>query len=269
MVAAFLLVSGALIALASLPLLSPLLPRRENYARRAIPTAAGIIFLPIILVSIMIWLLFTGSGMEGGGLAFLAYGLLAGLAGFADDVWGGTQERGFRGHLGALARGRVTTGLVKVVALVGGALAVGGHLFGMSAAAVYAGFLLAGSTNAANLFDLRPGRAGKFAGLATISVAFLAPGEAVLAVLPVVGGAVVLFKFDVRGRIMLGDTGAAVLGAVPGYLVVACGPGVVWAVAGVVILALTVVAEFSSISRVIEEVGALRWFDLWGRGADE
>jgi hypothetical protein len=49
---------------------------------------------------------------------------------------------------------------------------------------------------------------------------------------------------------------------------VACGPGAVWAVAGVAILALTVVAEVSSISRVIEEVSVLRWFDLWGRGND-
>ncbi|MCA1848137.1 MAG: hypothetical protein LC704_03955, partial [Actinobacteria bacterium] len=85
----------------------------------------------------------------------------------------------------------------------------------------------------------------------------------------VVGGAVALFHFDLRGRIMLGDAGAAIWGAVLGYLVVTSGPGVVWWVAGGAILGLTAVAEFSSISRVIEEVGALRALDLWGRGGDE
>jgi UDP-N-acetylmuramyl pentapeptide phosphotransferase/UDP-N-acetylglucosamine-1-phosphate transferase len=85
----------------------------------------------------------------------------------------------------------------------------------------------------------------------------------------VVGGAVALFYFDLKGRIMLGDAGAAIWGAVLGYLAVTSGPGVVWWVAGVAIVGLTVVAEFSSISRVIEEVGALRRFDHWGRGGDE
>ena len=34
-------------------------------------------------------------------------------------------------------------------------------------------------------------------------------------------------------------------------------------------LGLTAVAEFSSISRVIEEVGVLQSLDLWGRGGDK
>jgi UDP-N-acetylmuramyl pentapeptide phosphotransferase/UDP-N-acetylglucosamine-1-phosphate transferase len=84
-----------------------------------------------------------------------------------------------------------------------------------------------------------------------------------------VGGAAGLFYFDLKGRIMLGDAGAAVYGAVLGYLVVSGGPGVVWWFAGAVILGLTLVAEFYSISRVIQMVGALRRLDLWGRGTDE
>jgi UDP-N-acetylmuramyl pentapeptide phosphotransferase/UDP-N-acetylglucosamine-1-phosphate transferase len=135
--------------------------------------------------------------------------------------------------------------------------------------ALFAGFLLAGCANLANLLDVRPGRALKFVGVPVVGLLFLAPSGAVLAVAGVVGGAAALFYFDVRGRIMLGDAGAAIWGAVLGYLVVTSGPGVVWWVAGVAVLGLTLVAEFSSISRVIEEVGALRRLDLWGRGGDE
>jgi UDP-N-acetylmuramyl pentapeptide phosphotransferase/UDP-N-acetylglucosamine-1-phosphate transferase len=116
---------------------------------------------------------------------------------------------------------------------------------------------------------VRPGRALKFLGVAVVVLVFLAPHESVLAVAGMVGGIVSLFYFDLKGRIMLGDAGAAIWGAVLGYLVVTSGPGVVWWVAGVAILGLTAVAEFSSISRIIEEVGALRRLDLWGRGGGE
>ena len=106
----------------------------------------------------------------------------------------------------------------------------------------------------------------KFLGVPVLVLLFLAPEWEALGV---VGGAISLFYFDLKGRIMLGDAGAAIWGAVLGYLVVASGPGVVWWVAGVAVVGLTAVAEFSSISRVIEEVGALRRLDLWGRGGDE
>ena len=102
-----------------------------------------------------------------------------------------------------------------------------------------------------------------------IVLLFVAPVGAEEAVAGVVGGAIALFYFDLRGRIMLGDAGAAIWGAVLGYLAVTSGPGPVWWVAGGAIVGLTAVAEFSSISRVVEEVGALRRFDHWGRGGYE
>lgn len=263
--AALLLSSGAVTTLLTLVLIRGRLPRRRNFAGQNIPTATGLIFLPIILITLILVLagvLPLGDGM----LGFLVYSFVAGAVGFVDDVWGGAEARGFRGHLGALVHGRVTTGALKVFALGGGALVFGLSLFGVGLTALAAAFLLAGSVNLANLLDVRPGRALKFLGAPILVLLFVAPGTAAVAALPVVGGAVSLFYFDVRARIMLGDAGAAVYGAVLGYLVVACGPGVVWWVAGPSIIALTLVAEFSSISRIIEEVAVLRWFDLWGRG---
>ena len=163
----------------------------------------------------------------------------------------------------------MSTGLLKVLLLGGGAVVFGVLLFGVGWRAFVAALLLAGCANLANLLDVRPGRALKFLGAPVGLLLLLAPYGAVLAVAGVVGGATALFYFDLRGRIMLGDAGAAIWGAVLGYLVVSCGPGAVWWVAGVAIVGLTAVAEVSSISRVIEEVGALRWLDLWGRGGYE
>ena len=80
-----------------------------------------------------------------------------------DDLAGSGSRRGFRGHLGALAKGEVTTGAVKLggigaTGLVSAALLGGG----LADVAVNAG-LVAGGANLLNLFDLRPGRALKVA----------------------------------------------------------------------------------------------------------
>jgi len=262
------LAAGAAVTLLSLILMKPYLPIRPNFAGRNIPTSAGLACLPIILLML-------GASLAGllepgvAGVWYLAYSLLAGCVGFLDDRWGGVGQRGFEGHLGALWRGRVTSGLVKAVLLGGGAVVFAVVTFGVGLEALVAAFLLAGCVNLANLFDVRPGRTLKFLGVPVLVLLFFVPYGVVLAVLGVVGGAITLFYFDLKGRIMLGDAGAAIWGAVLGYLVVTSGPGVVWWVAGVAILGLTAVAEVSSISRVIEEVGALRRLDLWGRGSDE
>jgi UDP-GlcNAc:undecaprenyl-phosphate/decaprenyl-phosphate GlcNAc-1-phosphate transferase len=263
-----LLTLGATLSFLTLALLKPYLPKHQNFAGRTIPTSAGLSFLPIILLMLVASAVGVLGPLDGGGW-YLAYSLVAGLVGLADDRWGGAGERGFAGHVGALSRGRMTTGLLKVLVLGGGGVVLGVLAFGVGWRALFAAFLLAGCANLANLFDVRPGRALKFLGVPVVVLLFLAPYGAVLAVAGVVGGAVALFNFDLRGRIMLGDAGAAIWGAVLGYLVVASGPGLVWWVAGGAILGLTAVAEFSSISRVIEEVGALRALDLWGRGGDE
>jgi hypothetical protein len=256
--------AGAALTLLTLALCHPYLPKRQNFAGHTIPTSAGLAFLPIILLTLIGALAGVVEVGEGGN-AYLAYSLVAGLVGFADDRWGGAGERGFSGHLGALRRGRVTTGLMKVVVLGGGALLFGVSVFGAGWRALVAAFLLAGCANLANLFDVRPGRALKFLGILVVVLLFVAPYGGVVAVAGVVGGAITLFYFDLKGRIMIGDAGAAVWGAVLGYLAVTSGPGAVWWVAGVAIFGLTIVAEISSISLVIEEVGALRRFDHWGR----
>ena len=259
---------GAVLTLITLQFSRSVLPHRENFTGRHIPTSAGLVFLPIILVTLLAIVMgWFAAGWDD--IGYLGYSLLAGVVGYVDDVRGGAGERGFRGHLGALARGRVTTGAIKVFALGGGALALGLSMFGVSGQAIIAAFLIAGCVNLANLLDLRPGRAIKFLAIPIFALLFLAPAAASPVVLPVLGGVFALFYFDLRGRIMLGDAGAAILGAVPGYLVASSGPGLVWWVAALVILGLTALAEVSSISRWIEEVDLLRRFDLWGRGNRE
>ena len=98
--------------------------------------------------------------------ALVAAAIGAGGFGGYDDLAGSGDRRGFRGHLGALARGDVTTGAVKIGGIGATGLTAAALLGGSPVdMAVNAG-LTAGAANLLNLFDLRPGRAIKVAMLA-------------------------------------------------------------------------------------------------------
>jgi UDP-GlcNAc:undecaprenyl-phosphate/decaprenyl-phosphate GlcNAc-1-phosphate transferase len=191
-----------------------------------------------------------------------------GLLGWIDDVHGHGHEKGFRGHLAALARGRLTTGGLK---LVGGgvlALAAGALLHGDRGAVevIIDGALIASAANLGNLFDRRPGRVIKvslLAGAALVVAAGASPD--LVPVAAVLGAAVALLPADLGERIMLGDTGSNVLGAVLGLGVVAtAGPGVRSVVLVIVVL-LNAASEIVSFSRVIEATPPLRALDRLGR----
>ena len=111
-------------------------------------------------------------------LAMVAGAVGAAAFGAYDDLAGSGGRRGFRGHLGALRHGEITTGAVKlggigVTGLVSAAVA-GGPL----ADVVINAGLVAGGANLLNLFDLRPGRAIK---VAVASGALIAAGGALSA----------------------------------------------------------------------------------------
>ena len=186
----------------------------------------------------------------------------AALGGY-DDLAGSGSRRGFRGHLGALARGEVTTGAVKLGGLGATGLVCAALLGGRPAdVAVNAG-LVAGGANLLNLFDLRPGRALKVA-LASGTLLATRP-RARLAVAAPLGAAAALLPEDLGERAMLGDAGANALGALLG---VAAGaslsrPARIALLA--VITGLTAASEVVSFTAVIERTAALQWLDMLGR----
>jgi hypothetical protein len=201
--------------------------------------------------------------------AVLACGGAAAVGGY-DDLAGDRSATGFRGHLGALARGEVTSGTVKLAGIGATALAAAlvadgpdGWRPARPADRLLRAGLVAGGANLINLFDLRPGRAIKAAVLAGGLLA-ATPGGAAAAT-PAVATAVALLPEDLGEHAMLGDAGANALGALLGVAAATTLPrrGQVVALAGVV--ALTAASEFVSFSRVIEQTGPLRWLDLLGR----
>jgi hypothetical protein len=201
--------------------------------------------------------------------------------GALDDLRGDSSSKGLKGHLGALARGEVTTGAVKILGLgltglVSAALvdrrgraALGAGTDGRPDGipgvldTLVGGAVIAGSANLLNLLDLRPGRALK----ATIVLGALtatAPRSATAAG-AAVGAAAGLLGPDLAGEAMLGDTGANSAGALLGAaLVQRTGRRGRW-VALAALTALTLASEKVSFTRVIESTPGLRELDALGR----
>lgn len=200
--------------------------------------------------------------------AALLAGGMAAIAGVFDDLAGSGSARGFRGHVGALHRGDVTTGTVKLAAIGCAGLAAGWRLAdGRAVRRLAAGAVVAASANLANLLDLRPGRALK-AVLVVSTPVVLSRGHGAAVAAAVAGVAAGTMRDDLRERTMLGDGGANCLGALVGVALVAGASTrrVVTELAACV--ALTVASELVSFSRVIDRTPVLRWFDRLGRAAE-
>jgi UDP-N-acetylmuramyl pentapeptide phosphotransferase/UDP-N-acetylglucosamine-1-phosphate transferase len=248
---------------------------RVNLRGRTVPTAMGMLaVLAVVLV-------------EAGRSLFGAFGvgdppgdsvrvlvLLAcvgfGLLGLFDDLVGNEAEHGFRGHVGAAVHGRITTGFVKIIG--GAALAVilvSAYRSDVSGARVVGDALLVAlAANLSNLFDRAPGRATKVGLVAWIPIAIAARADSVgIAIAPVIGAFTGLLGDDLRERLMLGDTGSNVLGAVLGLAVVLECSSVTRTIVLAGLVALTLVSEVISFSGVIDRVPPLRKLDRLGRGA--
>ncbi|MDP8936180.1 MAG: hypothetical protein M3O23_00230 [Actinomycetota bacterium] len=264
--------AGRLAWLSARPLFAAAALARPNYRGHVVPTAAGLV-LPVAVLLV-----------EGGRAVVAAFGdggdeldaprapVVVAAAGFAllglvDDVAGSTTDRGFGGHLRALAHGRLTTGGLKLVGGAALALVVAAPVASGSPGRLLAdAALVALAANLGNLFDRAPGRAIKVGAAAFAALAAATAWDPTIgAVAVVVGAALGLLSDDLHEQLMLGDTGANALGAVLGLgVVLACAPATRTVVL-VAVAALNLAAEVVSFSRVIDAVPPLRALDRLGR----
>ena len=273
------LAAGALVGRAAWLALRPVFAApwllRTNYRGEPVATAAGVV-LPVTVVLVeaaRAVLAVAGVGeslsAERAQLMVLLTALGFGLLGLVDDLLGGNEARGFGGHLRALARGRLTTGALKLAG--GGAVAVlvvapiEGDRF---ARLVVDAALVAMCANLGNLFDRAPGRTTKVGSLAFLALVLVSGDHvALVSVAVVVGAALALLVDELRECLMLGDVGANVIGAALGLAVVMVATPTTRALVLAAVLALNLVSEVVSFSAVIARVPALRAIDQLGRRA--
>lgn len=245
---------------------------RENYRGHHLPTAAGLLLVAAVVA---VDGGRTALGLVGLGdadtaaprtavlLAVVAFGFL----GLADDLLGDAHDRGLAGHVRAARRGRVTTGFVKLGGGASVALVIAGAIDGdRPGRVVVDAALIALAANMGNLFDRAPGRTLKVGLVAAVPLLVVAGTAATgVALAVVVGAGLGLLPGDLRERSMLGDTGANAFGAALGVATVLTAAPAVRAGAALALLALTLVSEVVSFSRVINAVAPLRTLDGLGR----
>ncbi len=207
-------------------------------------------------------------------LPIAAYALGVMALGLIDDTLSGDRSdqsarpvpRGWRGHGAAVLRGELSTGVLKAAGSLGLALFAMSYLGLSNGRWLLAALVLVLATNAFNLLDLRPGRSLKAfvllgAGL-TIGSADVRP----LWSLGLFAAPALLAGFyDLRERVMLGDTGANLLGALAGLWLVLALSGTGQLVALAILAVVTLYGELRSISELVERVPVLRELDSWGR----
>lgn len=233
---------------------SPVLGR-ANHRGVQVPTAGGIVIVAAVLAVEGVRRLVDERADVRVLVAVLAFAVL----GLVDDVLGsGADGRGFKGHLRAMLGGRLTTGGLKLLGGLVVAVVFADHVVDV--------LLIAACANLGNLFDRAPGRTLKVAAIAggALLVAAGAPAE-LAGVAAVLGASLALLPADLGERIMIGDTGANAVGGVLGLGVVLVAPLSVRLGVLVVVVALNLLSEVVSFSRVIDATPPLRAIDRLGR----
>lgn len=278
-------------------------PTVTNYRGRPVFLGLGIVWVFWAAAALIGgWVVASGeAGLDAAAVLPVA-GLLALVAftlGMIDDAFGTSAARGFRGHVGALLHGRLTTGGMKlfgislasyVVALVVLAARSDSALMasGVALWALPAGAAIALTSNLLNLTDLRPGRALKsYSLLALLGVISSAVGlrtldsyrpfgpfasvsaTIVLLALFAFGPVLAVWRYDLGEEGMLGDAGANPAGAVAGLLIVAGLPNPAILVYFAIVFALNLASERVSFSKVIEGSAFLTRLDAIGRRPPE
>lgn len=175
-------------------------------------------------------------------------------------------------------QGRVTTGAIKaaggavVALLISAAISTNSIVW-----LIIRALVIVLGANLINLLDLRPGRATKVYLLCGvfISLALLVDPQALAGTvylffsLFMIGMALIWLVPDLKAMGMLGDSGSNMLGASAGIGLVVLLPPAGQAIAAGVLLALNLVSEKWSFSKIIDAVPPLRWFDGLGRKREE
>lgn len=247
----------------------------RNYNGDSIPTAGGLLIWLLLLVYFVTGRL-TGI-WKPDAVWVLSLSVIC-FAGFLDDVKGDNQTKGIRSHWKVWKETRsITTGILKAAAtgIAGFMLLLPEQdsLWNLPRQLLIV--LLA--TNGVNLFDVRPGRALKmfffsmgiigWCGFPIAADTAAGAGEQLWhGLAPVLVGAMLLAPSDLKGQVMLGDTGANLLGFALGVGIARLTPELFQTASLAALVALHILTWRRSLSALIEANRFLRWLDGTGRG---
>ena len=237
---------------------------QKNYLEQEIPIAYGLLIGMVVFVILTLGYIID---IYSRNKIFYLYLILtmALLAGILDDFYNQDKENGFYGHFSIfIKQNKVTSGCLKAVLISFAALVVSFELNNNNFYSLIDFLLIVLGANFINLLDLRPGRAIKsfsIVGLLTI----LLQQESINLLLPILVIVLLLAPLDLKGKAMLGDTGANFLGVFLGF---------VWAIflqleykiiVMILLILIHIYTEKYSLTKVIKNNKVLNYFDLLGR----
>ena len=240
----------------------------ENFRSQSIPNAMGLLFIFVQVITIGILQIIYNFTNDFNLIYLLGFGFI-GIIGLLDDLIGEKKIKGLRGHIKAFFRGTLTTGAIKAFLGLFISLVVSSYISFDIINFIVNALVIALFTNCINLFDLRPGRAAKV--FIIVSAVFIITGFARdinYIIFSMYGLLIPYMILDLKAEIMMGDTGANVLGFTLG----------IYAAIGfqlmpkVIILSILVIihylAEKVSFSKIIENNRILKYLDDMGRGKE-
>ncbi|MGI5875675.1 MAG: hypothetical protein ACOX6X_02500 [Dethiobacteria bacterium] len=236
-----------------------------NYQGKSIVSTGGVIFLISLLVLIIPLHYYFREGKTIWGLLFI-YITVVGVLGIIDDLWGEKDCKGFRGHLKKLWHGKeISTGLYK---------AIGGFLIAVFVSSRLGGeiwpdwlgkaLFLALFSNFFNLLDTRPARAAKIFFLISLLLILLGR-EYIWLLIPFWSMLLIYLYWELETKIMLGDTGAYILGGALGFYGILILPLYIVFIGNALFLILHYYCEKFSLGKFIEDHKSLFFLDSLGR----
>lgn len=238
---------------------------KKNYKGKYIPVMGGII---LIIVSVFSWYLIYLLNYLNTQIinANIFITVIIGLTGLLDDIMGNKESQGFKGHLKTLLKGRLTTGVIKIIItfLVTVIILLKMGTYNIIEIVINTAVILL-MTNLLNLLDLRPGRSIKF--FIFTSVCLISRKiYAAIYFFPYYLILLFYLPHEMKGRVMLGDSGANLLGAVLGFNIILL---IDYFYIKVSILLLLIffnlISEKYSFSTIIQKNPFLKWIDELGR----
>lgn len=199
-------------------------------------------------------------------LALILY--LSGIwaVGLVDDRFGSLEQKGLRGHIKAfITEGKLSTGILKITSTVVLSFYFILYLQPLTTVEwIRYGIILVLTPHIFNLFDTRPLRVWKVSLLYGSLFLLLLQYMPFSAYLYLVTFFFVFYVFEGHKIAMLGDNGATLIGGIFAVItIMQASISQQWTLIGLFFL-LTILAEKTSFSRVIEKSNVLKWLDRLG-----
>lgn len=236
----------------------------KNFKGEKIPNAMGIVFVFSHLITIGIIQMTIGFKDDFHFVYLLGF-VFVGLIGLLDDLIGDKTIKGLKGHIKSLFQGRLTTGGIKAFLGLFIALIVSSYISYGLVDFLVNGLIIGLFTNLINLFDLRPGRAVKTFIFISIILLILKFANNNYIILSIYGILIPYVSLELKSKVMMGDTGANVLGYALGVYYTSNFELLSRIIILIILILLHLFAERLSFSKIIDNNKILKYIDNIGR----